>query len=167
MNKIRTIKEILEIDMDLLYENSTFRTNSISESSHNKSFLVFDINSKFFNIFDQFQVSIFDDKAYHLQFQTSHYDSDHLKKLLDLIVDEYGTDENDQNSSDWNTLKHMSWWFKNKNHEPTYDDYDNTDDLYYGIMISEDSKKGIELTIIDYKNLESKFNTINWLKHRV
>ena len=115
-------------------------------------------------IFDQYQISIFNRKAQHLEFRTSNYDYDKLRKLIDLIVDENGVDENGQSSSDWNTLKHMSWWFKNENHETTYDDFENTDDLYYGIMISENHINVIEFSIVDYINVDSKFNNINWLQ---
>jgi hypothetical protein len=167
LRKIRTIKELLKIDIDLLNKDSIFKTDFISESSDNRNFLLFDLNSKFLEIFDQYQTSIFNGKAQHLEFRTSNYDSDKLRELIDLIVNEYGVDENNQNSSDWNTLKHMSWWFKNENHEPTYDDYDNTDDLHYGIMISENNTNGIEFSIVDYINIDPKFNKINWLQHGV
>ena len=61
----------------------------------------------------------------------------------------------------------MSWWFKNDNHEPTYDEYDNTDDLYYGIMISEDKTIGLRLSIIEYSNIDNEFDKKNWLQQGV
>ncbi|EDP70750.1 hypothetical protein FBALC1_08323 [Flavobacteriales bacterium ALC-1] len=167
MRKIRTIKELLEIDIDLLNENSVFKTDFISESNDNRNFLLFDLKSKFLEIFDQYQVSMFDQKAQHLEFRASNCEPNDLKKLIELIVDEYGQDENNQSSSDWNNLKHMSWWFKNETHEPTYDDYENTDDLYYGIMISENKTNGIEFSIVDYSHIDSRLNEINWLQQRV
>ncbi|WP_179317923.1 hypothetical protein [Winogradskyella undariae] len=167
MRKIRTIKELLEIDIEFLDKNSVFNTDLISDSNDTRNFLLFDLKSKFLKIFDQFQISMFNKKAKHLQFRTSNYDAIELLKLIDLIVEEYGNDENDQRSSDWNTLKYMSWWFKNESHEPTYDDYENTDALYYGIMMSENQPNGIEFSIIEYSNTDMNFEKINWLQHRV
>ncbi|WP_298762047.1 hypothetical protein [uncultured Psychroserpens sp.] len=167
MRKIRTIKELLEIDIDLLNTNSIFKTDLISDSNDNRNFLLFDLKSKFLKIFNQFQISIFDNKAQHLEFRASNYKSQDIKELIEMIVDEYGTDENNQNVTDWNTLKHMSWWFKNEKHESTYDDYENKDDLYYGIMISGNKSNGIEFSLIDYSSIDKIFNEINWLQQRV
>ncbi len=52
----------------------------------------------------------------------------------------------------------MTWWFKNDIHEPTYDDYKNKDDLYYGLMISEDETIGLSLAIIEYSNIDFEFD---------
>ena len=62
MRKIRTIKELLEIDIDLLNKNSVFKTDLISDSNDNRNFLIFDLKSKFLDLFDQFQISFFDEK---------------------------------------------------------------------------------------------------------
>ncbi|MAL60228.1 MAG: hypothetical protein CMC14_09285 [Flavobacteriaceae bacterium] len=167
MRKIRTIKELLEIDVDLLNENSVFKTDLISDRNDTRNFLLFDLKSKFLELFDQYQISMFDKEARHLEFRASDYETSELEKLINLIVNEYGADENDQSLSDWNTFKYMSWWFKNKNHEPTYDDYENTDDLHYGMMISEDETIGLIFSIVEYSNTDIKFNKINWLQHCV
>jgi len=164
LRKIRTIKELLEIDIEFLNENSVFKTDSISGSNDNRNFLLFDLKSKFLKIFNQFQISIFDNKAQHLEFRTSKYKSDELKELIELIVDEYGTDENNQSATDWNTLKHMSWWFKNVQHEQTYDEPNNTEELHYGIMIDGMNDERINLLIINYCNIDSKLNSENWLQ---
>lgn len=167
MRNPRNIKELLKIDTDFLYRNSVFKADLISDQNDYRNFLLFALKSKFFELFDELQISMFYKKARHLEFRTSNYEASELKKLIDLIVNEYGKDENDQTSSDWNTFKLMSWWFKNDNHEPTYDDYDNTDDLHYGIMISEDKTIGLRLSILDYSNTDIEFDKRNWLQHRV
>ncbi|MDN3664388.1 hypothetical protein ACFFU1_11595 [Algibacter miyuki] len=125
------------------------------------------MKSKFLKIFDQYQISIFNEKAQHLELRSRNYKSDDIKKLIGLIVDEYGTDENNQNVSDWDGLKYMTWWFKNKNHEQTYDEPENTEELYYGIMIEGMNENQVRLAILDYHNIDSKLNKKNWLQHRV
>ncbi|MAB47799.1 MAG: hypothetical protein CMC05_04125 [Flavobacteriaceae bacterium] len=167
MRNPRDIKELLEIDMDFLYRNLVFKADLISDQNDYRNFLLFDLKSNFLGLFDQLQISIFDKKARHMEFRTSNYEDSELKRLINLIVNEYGKDENEQNWSDWNTLKQMSWWFKNDNHEPTYDEYDNTDDLYYGIMISEDKTIGLRLSIIEYSNIDNEFDKKNWLQQGV
>ena len=166
MRKIRTIKEILGIDIELLYENSVFKTDSIAETNDNKNFLLFNLKSKFLKIFDQFQISIFDGKAEHLELRASNCKPNDLKKVIGLIIDEYGPDENNQNLSDLNTFELMSWWFKNDKHEQTYDEYDNIDELYYGFMIGIEKEIGC-LSILSYSNIDLNLNKKNWLQHRV
>ncbi len=158
---------MLEIDTNFLYRNSVFKADLISDQNDYRNFLLFDLKSKFLELFDQLQISMFDKKPRHLEFSTSNYETTELKKLIDLIVNEYGKDENDQTSSDWNTFKQMSWWFKNDNHEPTYDDYDNTDDLHYGMVISKDKTIGLRFSIIEYSNTDIRFDKINWLQQRI
>jgi hypothetical protein len=119
----RCIKLLLEIDIDFLYQNSVFKVDLISDINDNRNFLLFDLKSKLFKLFDQYQISIIDNKTSHLEFRASNYDYSELRKFIGLIVNEYGVDENSQTSSDWNSLKYMSWWFKNENHEPTNDDF--------------------------------------------
>jgi hypothetical protein len=165
LKKIRNIKELLGIDIDFLYKKSIFKADLISDPNDTRNFLVFELNFKFLEIFDQFQISIFNGKALHLEFHSSDYEPDNLKKLLDLILNEYGNDENNQSSTD--SLNHMSWWFKDNEHSQTYDDYENTDELYYGIMISGNNAKGIELPILSYSNIDLNFNKINWLQKYV
>ncbi len=167
LKKIRTIKELLEIDVELLQRNSTFKTDLVADKKNNTKFLLFDLNIKFLNIFDQFLISIFNDKAKHLEFRTSKNNLDALKKIIELITEEYGPDENNQTVEDWNNSKYMSWWFKNENHEQTYDDYENTDELYYGFMIDGMKKRNVQLFILSYSNVESKFENKNWLQYGI
>ena len=79
----------------------------------------------------------------------------------------HGVDENNQSASDWNTSKYLSWWFKDNNHEQTYDEPENTDELFYGIMIDGMKNNQLNLAIIDYKNIDPKLNKINWLQQRL
>ena len=167
MRKIRTIKELLEIDIDLLNKNSVFKTDLISDSNDNRNFLIFDLKSKFLDLFDQFQISFFDEKPCHLELLCRNINSNSTKKIIELIVSEYGVDENNQSASDWNTSKYLSWWFKDNNHEQTYDEPENTDELFYGIMIDGMKNNQLNLAIIDYKNIDPKLNKINWLQQRL
>ena len=167
MKKIRNIKELLEIDIDLLNKNSVFKTDLISDSNDNRSFLIFDLKSKFLDLFDQFQISIFDEKPCHLELFSRNINSNSTEKIIELIVSEYGVDENNQSASDWNTSKYLSWWFKDSNHEQIYDEPENMDELFYGIMIDGMKNNQLNLAIIDYNNIEPKLNKINWLQQRL
>ena len=167
MGKPRNIKELLGIDIDFLYQNSEFKTDLIIDKSDNRNFMLFDLNSKFLEIFDQYQISIFGGKASHLEFLCKSQNSDRISKLIELIVCEYGTDENNQNSADWNSSKYMTWWFKNAKHEQTFDEPDNTEELYYGIMIDGMNENQMTLAIIEYNNIDHKLNKKNWLQQRV
>jgi len=167
LRKIRTIKELLEIDIEFLDKNSVFKTDSISESNDNRNFLLFDLKSKFLEIFDHFQISIFDGKARHLEFQALNSKPEGIKKVIELIVNEYGADENNQNAADWNIQKYMTWWFKNDEHEQTYGKPKNSEELYYGIMLDGMDNERINLSLIDYYNIDSNLNKKNWLQQRV
>ena len=164
MRNARSIKKLLKIDTDFLYRNSVFKTDLISDRNDSRNLLLFELKSKYLKLFDQFKISIFDQKARHLELRTSNYEFSELKKFIDLIVNEYGRDENDQTSYDWISFRLMSWWFKNDNHELTYDDYENTDELHYGIMISEDKTTGLSFSIIEYSNTDIEFDKTNWLQ---
>ncbi|MDA0178607.1 hypothetical protein C7H62_1737 [Mesoflavibacter sp. HG96] len=167
MRNPKNIKELLEIDTDFLYRNSEFKADLISDHNKNRNFLLFDLKAIFFGLFDQILISVFDKKARHLELRSSNYENSELKKLIDLLINEYGNDENDQNWSDWKTFKQMTWWFKNDIHEQTYDDYKNKDDLYYGLMISEDETIGLSLAIIEYSNIDFEFDKKNWLQQHL
>lgn len=161
----KNIKELLKIDIDFLFRNSVFKADLISGQNDSRNLLLFELTSSFLGLFNHFQVSMFDKKAKHLEFIGSNINDSEIKKLIDLLVNEYGKDENGQRSHDWNTSKNMSWWFKNENHEPSYDDYDHTDDSHYGIMISENKTTGLEFSILDYSNIDIEFDKNNWLEH--
>lgn len=165
--KTRNIKELLEIDIDFLYQNSQIKSDSKTDKNDNRNYLLFDLNSKFLELFDHFQISMFHEKALHLEFISQNPNLDRIERLIELIVNEYGADENNQSASDWKTSKYLSWWFKNDIHDRTYDDPENTDELYYGITIDGMKNNLLNLVLIDYKNIDPKLNKKNWLQHGV
>jgi len=164
LKKIRTIKELLEIDIEFLRRNSVFNSDLITDKNDNRSILIFDLSFNFLNLFDQFLVRLFNSKPMHLEFRTSKINSTKLDEFIKLIVTEYGKDENNQSAEDWNQMKSMAWWFKNENHEKTYDDFENTDETYYGLMINESADKKIQFAILSYNTIDSKFERENWLQ---
>jgi len=166
LKKRRTIKELLEIDIDFLYENSVFKTDLIAEQSDTRNFLKFDLKSKFLGLFDQFQISMFDGKACHLEFQSLKQEPNKINKVIELILNEYGSDENNQNLADWNLNKYLSWWFKNNEHEKTYDIPFSTDDIYYGITIDGMENGITKFLFLNYSNIEANLNKKNWLQQK-
>ncbi|WP_157492045.1 hypothetical protein [Mangrovimonas sp. ST2L15] len=167
MKNPRDIKELLQIDIDFLCENSRFKSDLINDQNDTRNFLLFDLKSKFLDLFDQFQISLFEKKARHLELNSLNPNPEKIKKILELIVSEYETDENNQSASDWNASKHLSWWFKNDKHHQTYDEPENMEDLFYGFIIDGLKDNQVTLAILDYKNIDPKLNKKNWLQQRV
>ncbi|MCF1421434.1 hypothetical protein [Mangrovimonas futianensis] len=86
-----------------------------------------------------------------------------MKKIIELIISQYGADENNQTKSDWNTSKYLSWWFKNSNHQQTIDQPENSDELYYGIVVDGMKNNQLNIVLLDYINIDPKLNNKNWL----
>ncbi|NIK92570.1 hypothetical protein GZ212_10455 [Mangrovimonas sp. CR14] len=86
-----------------------------------------------------------------------------MKKIIELIISQYGVDENNQTISDWNTSKYLSWWFKNSNLQQTIDEPENSDELYYGIVIDGMKNNQLNIVLLDYINIDPKLNNKNWL----
>ncbi|WP_353779390.1 hypothetical protein [Winogradskyella sp. 3972H.M.0a.05] len=161
MNRIKNIKELLDINLELLYGKSVFLTDLISKEGDSRSFLLFGLDPTYKGIFSEFQVSIFNGVAHHLELHVAKHNFDEFKSILEQIISEYGDDENEQGINDIESFEYMSWWFKNDKHEKTYDDPFNDEETYYGIMINKDANK-ITLGLIDYSNIDIKLNSLNW-----
>lgn len=163
MKNPKNIKELLQIDIDFLYQNSLFKSDSKNDQNDTRNYLLFHLESKFLDLFDQFQITLFDGNARHLELISNYINSDKMKKIIELIISQYGVDENNQTISDWNTSKYLSWWFKNSNLQQTIDEPENSDELYYGIVIDGMKNNQLNIVLLDYINIDPKLNNKNWL----
>lgn len=154
----KSIKELLSIDLKSLLDNSSFLRDGITDEKDSRKFLIYDLESKFLNIYDQLEIRIFDGHPMHIQFRTKMNDSQQMKTVIERITKEYGPDQNNLISKDWDSKKHFAWWFKNEKHELTADDAfeKNPDSIYYGLMITPGPLGGSELLICNYMVLENK-----------
>ncbi|MCF1191195.1 hypothetical protein LRR18_06315 [Mangrovimonas sp. AS39] len=163
MKNPKNIKELLQIDIDFLYQNSLFKSDLKTDQNDTRNYLLFDLESKFLDLFDQFQITLFDGNVRHLELISKDINSDKMKKIIELIISQYGADENNQTKSDWNTSKYLSWWFKNSNHQQTIDQPENSDELYYGIVVDGMKNNQLNIVLLDYINIDPKLNNKNWL----
>lgn len=154
----RNVKELFSIDLRCLLENSTFLKNEIVEGKYNREYLIYDLNSKFLNTYDQLSITLFKGKPTHLTFTAKVDDSQKTKEVIEKLTDEYGPDQNNFTSDDWGMKEHFAWWFINEQHHQTVDDPFGREQnkIYYGIMINSLFWGGSELVICNYMFLETK-----------
>lgn len=165
MKTPKNIKELLKIDIDWLYQNAVFKADLITDPDDSRNFLLFDLKTIVFNLFDQFQISMFNKKASHLEFIAKNPKPDQVYQLIERIVNAYGADENNQNAMDFKSSKHMSWWFKNSSHEQSYDEPKSIEeDIYYGILVDGMAENQLILALVCYENIDPKLNEKDWLQ---
>lgn len=161
----KNIKELLKIDIDWLYQNAVFKADLITDADDSRNFLLFDLKTIVFDLFDQFQISMFNKKASHLEFIAKNPKPDQVYQLIERIVNAYGADENNQNAMDFKSSKHMSWWFKNNSHEQSYDEPKSIEeDIYYGILVDGMAENQLILALVCYENIDPKLNEKDWLQ---
>lgn len=161
----RNIQELLSIKFGDLYGSAKVISaeNRSIKKSDEVLLLNLELSAPFQDMFTEMRIRCFKGVATHLMFNSYVAPKAKLYPLINCFVDEYGPDQNGFTTEDWKGNSHYSlgWGFSNQLHEPAYDNSDYKGNCFYSFSISKPGDGTIELSILDYKKLDSLFVGLN------